>query len=386
MKATLHPEEPPRLAALRRYDILDTPNERSFDEIVELAADLCGTPAAQINFIDSDRQWSKAEIGVGVRELPLEVSICAHTILQDGLLEIPDLLEDARTQDNPLCVSAPNARFYAGVPLRSANGMPIGTLCVIDLKPRKLSDTQRHALCVLASQIVAQLDLRATVASAAMLRREIDHRVKNSLQTVSSFVYLERSSSKSEAARSALNSVAQQLNTVALLHEHLSHASGDGHVDLADYLGRVGELLQLATPHAITISGTFETGPITASTAGLLGLIINELVGNSVKHAFPLGAGNIVLTGRKNAYPGYTLTCQDDGQIAVGAAEEINPVAKREGLGLAIIAASVRDLGGTCVSTIDEDGCKTVIDCSVFAKLEDAIGCTPREGCKQDLS
>ncbi len=368
MKAANHPDELSRLAALRRYEILDTPRDRSFDDIVELAADLCGTAAAQINFIDANRQWSKAEVGVGVLELPIEVSICAHTILQDGLVEIRDLLDDPRTRDNPLCISAPNARFYAGVPLRSKNGLPIGTLCVIDLEPRTLTETQRHALRVLGSQIVAQLELRAMVASAAMLRREIDHRVKNSLQTVSSFVHLEGRSSTSASARSALKSVEQQLNTVALLHDHLSHTPDGELVDLAGYLGRVVELLQRAAPRAVTISGTFETGPISASTAGLLGLIINELVANSVKHAFSLAGGNITLTGSRNAFPGYTLICQDDGQVAVDGPGDLNPGAKREGLGLAIIAASVRDLDGTMSSTISGDGCKTVIECAVFAR------------------
>ena len=122
MKAATHPQQAERLAALYRYDILDTEREADFDDIVELAAELCGAKISVINLIDSDRQWFKAETGLGVRETPLETSICSHVILESDFVEIPDTQADTRTSDNPLCRDEPGLRFYAGALLKSRDG------------------------------------------------------------------------------------------------------------------------------------------------------------------------------------------------------------------------------------------------------------------------
>ena len=114
MKAQYHPFEPARLAALRAYDVLDTPRESDFDDIVMLASRICEPPIAVINLIDETRQWFKAETGLGVRETPLDTSLCAHVILQEDFVEIPDTLADASMRDNPLCLADPGLRFYAG--------------------------------------------------------------------------------------------------------------------------------------------------------------------------------------------------------------------------------------------------------------------------------
>ncbi|MFM9978649.1 MAG: GAF domain-containing protein, partial [Sphingomonadaceae bacterium] len=184
MEAAKHAQENERLAALRRYDILDTPREADFDAIVNLASRICEAPISVINLIDAERQWFKAEVGLGVRETPLETSICAHAILEQDYVEIPDTLHDARMRDNALCLGDPGLRFYAGALLRSPEGLPIGTLCVLDHKPRQLDELQRLTLVTLAAQVVTQLNLRAALARKAVLRKEIDHRVKNSLQSV----------------------------------------------------------------------------------------------------------------------------------------------------------------------------------------------------------
>ncbi len=164
-----HPDEENRLAALLRYDILDTSTEQEFDDITRLVAHLCDAPIAVINLVDRDRQWFKSEVGLGMRETPLDVSLCAHAILQPGLLVVPDLFEDARFRDNPLVTAKPHLRFYAGALLESDDGQPLGTLCVLDDKPRAagLSDTQREALSVLARQVMTQMELRRLVARQA---------------------------------------------------------------------------------------------------------------------------------------------------------------------------------------------------------------------------
>src|SRR5580698_5708011 len=123
VKADLHSAEEFRLAALRHYAILDTPRESEFDEVVAVASAICGTPISVINLIDQGRQWFKAEVGLGVRETPIDSSICAHAILQPGLFIVPDTTRDARTSDNPLVKDNPNIRFYAGAPLTSPEGL-----------------------------------------------------------------------------------------------------------------------------------------------------------------------------------------------------------------------------------------------------------------------
>jgi PAS domain S-box-containing protein len=149
-----------RLEALRRYDILDTPREAALDEIAQLAAEICGTPIAVVNLISADRQFFKAEVGLGVRETPLETSFCAKAILEDDFLLVPDATLDPRFDCNPLVTGEPRLRFYAGALLKTPDGLPIGTLCVLDTQPKALTPLQQRTLQVLARQVMSQLDLR----------------------------------------------------------------------------------------------------------------------------------------------------------------------------------------------------------------------------------
>ena len=125
--------EADRLAVLRGYDILDTPREAAFDDIVNLIARVFDAPIAVVNLIDEGRQWFKAETGLGVRETPLETSFCAHALLMQDRMVVPDATRDERFACNPLVTGAPHLRFYAGELLKSADGLPIVTLCVLDL-------------------------------------------------------------------------------------------------------------------------------------------------------------------------------------------------------------------------------------------------------------
>ncbi len=169
--------EAERLAALDRYSIVGTPPEQGFDDLVRLAAELLGAPVAAVNLIAEDRQWFKAEVGLGVREMPLDDSICARVMLQPGDLVVPDLLQDPRFGCNPLVTSGPGLRFYAGELLETPDGLPLGTLCVLDTKPRPegLTDQQRFILKALARQAVSQLELHRAMAQQARteaLRRQ----------------------------------------------------------------------------------------------------------------------------------------------------------------------------------------------------------------------
>lgn len=164
-------DEEARLSVLYKYRILETPKEEDFDDIVSLVAQMLEAPIAAINLIDRHRQWFKAEVGLGVREMPLDDSICKFALLQSGGMVIPDLTKDARFSCNRLVSDGPNLRFYAGELLNTAEGLPLGTLCVLDTEPRPegLTERQRFVLKALAKQVIGQLELRLALREQAIL-------------------------------------------------------------------------------------------------------------------------------------------------------------------------------------------------------------------------
>ena len=185
------PAEAQRLAALRSYDILETEPEAAFDDITRIAAQVCQVPIALISFIDSDRQWFKSRVGLEAPETPREISICGHAMLHSGLFIVPDTLSDPRFAGNPLVTGKPGLRFYAGAPLRTPDGRPLGTVCVLDYQPRELSAEQQWVLLALARQTMTQLELRRTLALASRLSQyrsgvmaQAGHDLKQPLQVI----------------------------------------------------------------------------------------------------------------------------------------------------------------------------------------------------------
>lgn len=158
--APLPQDEQERLDELRKYGILDTEPEAAFEDMVKLANYICQTPIAAISLVDEHRQWFKAIAGLDAKETSRDVAFCAHTILQDETMIVPDALQDERFHDNPLVAGGPHIRFYAGVPLTTPDGHHLGTLCVIDSKPRELTPEQLKALATLTDSIMAHLNLR----------------------------------------------------------------------------------------------------------------------------------------------------------------------------------------------------------------------------------
>jgi two-component system NtrC family sensor kinase len=157
--------EAARLEALRQYEILDTESEEVFDDITRLAAYICQTPIAVISLIDKDRQWFKARVGLSLTETSRDCAFCAHAILQGAPMVVPDALADQRFANNALVTAEPYIRLYAGAPLITTEGFRLGTLCVIDRVPRRLSDEQIAALRILSCQVMTQLDLRRDLSA-----------------------------------------------------------------------------------------------------------------------------------------------------------------------------------------------------------------------------
>ena len=157
-------EEPARLAALRRYGILDTPAEIPYDDATLLATQVTGTPCALLTFVDEHREWFKSRIGIEPSELPRHASFCGQAILRpNAVLTVDDALLDARFNDNLLVHGATAIRFYAGAPLISGDGAAVGTICVMDRVPRILTDLQIAALQAISRQVVTQLEMRRLI-------------------------------------------------------------------------------------------------------------------------------------------------------------------------------------------------------------------------------
>jgi diguanylate cyclase (GGDEF)-like protein/PAS domain S-box-containing protein len=158
--APLPPDEADRLATLAAFQVLDTPPERAFDDLVALAARVCGVPIGLVSLVDAGRQWFKAAVGLAVPQTPRDVSFCGHAILEPDLMVVPDAEADPRFHDNPLVVGDPGVRFYAGMPLVASGGHAVGSLCVMDRSPRTLTPEQADTLRVLGRQVVILLEHR----------------------------------------------------------------------------------------------------------------------------------------------------------------------------------------------------------------------------------
>jgi light-regulated signal transduction histidine kinase (bacteriophytochrome)/putative methionine-R-sulfoxide reductase with GAF domain len=191
--------EQSRLTALQQYQILDSESERSFDDLAQLAAQICQTPIALINLIADDRQWFKAKVGVDVAELPLELGICPECVISRKTLIVPDVQADEHWATHPAIKAAPHVRFYAGVPLITPAGDAIGTLCVADFVPRQLTIDQIRSLEALGQQVMTQLELRRNLrvlAEVSVDLKRIEDERKNAeaelqLQSLSQRLFTE---------------------------------------------------------------------------------------------------------------------------------------------------------------------------------------------------
>lgn len=202
VSAIIPSNEPQRMNAVKRYEILDTPADGSFDRITAIAARRFGVPISIVSIVDSDRIWFKSHHGLDVQQIDREPGLCASAILSDDAHILLDASTDLRSLANPLVAGDFGLRFYAGVPLTTSDGFNLGTLCVIDKEPRPVTQEQIQDLKDLASLVMDQLEFRLSalralaksdksLAQANLLAREIDHRVMNSLQFVSAMLRLQ---------------------------------------------------------------------------------------------------------------------------------------------------------------------------------------------------
>ncbi|WP_245435588.1 sensor histidine kinase [Microvirga calopogonii] len=281
------------MAALRSYRVLDTPPEPEFDALVQLAARICQAPIALISLIDDRRQWFKAEVGLGVRETPLDRSICLSAILGSGLTVAQNLTEDLRFSTNPLVTGEPHLRFYAGAVLRTPDGLPLGVLCVLDRVSRDLTPDQAFTLETLAQQVMSHLELRRAVAERddllevsrraeqrqALLVRELHHRVKNTLATVQALVGATGRSSGSfdEFYCSFSNRIISLAKTHNLLTEDYWQKAPLREIALSE----LKPFVESRQPRFMLIGPHVE---ISADLAVPVGMALHELTTNAVRY------------------------------------------------------------------------------------------------------
>lgn len=192
-----HVREEERLKNLKSYNILDTLPESDYDNIATIAAEICGTPISLISLIDDKRQWFKARHGLGATETPKEYAFCAHAINDpENVFIVQDARKDERFHDNPIVTGDPNVIFYAGVPLVGEEGLPLGTLCVIDNKPNLLSKSQIRSLTALSDQVINLLELRKN----KQLLEEAFHNLEEKNQELERFAFIAAHDLKSPLA------------------------------------------------------------------------------------------------------------------------------------------------------------------------------------------
>jgi two-component sensor histidine kinase len=337
-----------RLAALYSYEILDTPREAEFDDLVQLAANICGAPISVINLIETHRQWFKAETGLGIRETPIDVSICRHVLLQPGITVIPDLRADARMCLNPLVTADNGLRFYAGCLLETPDGQGIGTLCILDNRPRDLRPEQLFALRTLAAQVMAQMELRKSLKHKTVLLeqkdtllKEVNHRTKNNLQLIVNLIQLQLRQVSDAAARAALVDTSRRIMSIAAVHEKLYQGDQVEAVDAASYLREVIEGIKATSAQEIAFAVQLDPVLLPLDKAIPLALIVNELATNSLKYAYPGQAGGSVTVRLQRRGAEVVLTVADAG---MGLPQGFDQ-RKQRSLGMRIISSLSQQLG-----------------------------------------
>lgn len=343
------PREADRLAAVRRYDILDSPPDGAFDRITALAARRFGVPIAIISIVDEDRIWFKSHHGLPVEQIDREPGLCASAILGDTPYLIEDARKDPRSLANPLVAGDFGLRFYAAVPLTTDDGHNLGTLCVIDKEPRPIEQAQIEDLQDLASIVMDQLELglssRRAAGKASLMAKEIDHRVMNSLQFVSGLLSMQSRSPDVGEAAAHLELAARRVAAVAQVHRHF-YADAADEVSCVAYLRRLCEDLAAILGREVVVDG--DEAMVPAMSIQPIGLITNELVTNAAKH----GLGKIDVAFRASGGMNRLIVC-DEGS---GLVEGFDPHSAAAGLGMRVITTLVKQLGGNLDAGPRTDG------------------------------
>ncbi|UJX44095.1 histidine kinase dimerization/phosphoacceptor domain -containing protein [Xanthobacter sp. YC-JY1] len=341
------------------------PGEAALDQIVGLAALLCEAPMSVFTLVDDDHpQGTSLGFGFAPHEVPSDMALFAEAVQQGGILIVPDLTQDPRFNTLACVTRAPFLRSYAGVPLEMSEGQGAGTLCVVGHSPRDLTPVQRLALQSLARHASTELGLRRSLdaeraarievarllserndllARNDVLRREADHRVKNSLQLVAAMLGLQARRLSDASAAKALEDAQQRIGGIAAVHEQLYRSSGTDLVEVSDFVEGLCAALAANRPanvDALRVHADKLT--LESSQAMNLGLLLSELVTNAFKHAYAAGTRGdvrVVLTADDRWIE---LVVSDDG---AGLPAGFSPEGGT-GLGMRLVRAVLGEFGG----------------------------------------
>ena len=321
-----NPIEKERIKSLKKYDILDTPPDGSFDRITKLAAELLNVPIAIVTLVDTDRIWFKSRYGLDVQQIGHDPGLCASAILSDDLYEVVDARTDPRTLANPLVASEFGLRFYAAVPLKVKDGHNLGTLCVIDKHPKHLTDIQKKTLQYLADILVDQLELRLAARTAKYQQNQVlsiaAHDLKNPLTTLSVWAELARDAKNDpqqlEKMLDKIKDAGVKMNR--LVNDLLESARNEAgkvqlrfaKIDIAGIVEKVVATNQvLANNKKIKLHFNADTRPYVNADEDRLTEIADNLINNAIKYS----------PGEKNIFVSLTeenelafLRIRDEGQ------------------------------------------------------------------------
>ena len=289
--------ESERLAAVRRYDVLDTPPDGAFDRITAIAARLLNVPVAIVSIVDHDRIWFKSRHGIDVQQVERDLGLCASCILHETPWLVSDARTDARALANPLVAGEAGIQFYLGIPLRTHDGFNLGTLCVLDFVPRTPSETDISHLKDLAAVVIDELELRLSAGQSLAnyraelarrelredhikgLLRELAHRAKNLLAVIQAIA--SQTAPEGERERRYAAALTGRIAGLSYTHDLVAEHDWRGAVlgDLASrhvahFLEPVPPRVELDGPHLVI-------APVAAQH---LGLALHELSANALKH------------------------------------------------------------------------------------------------------
>lgn len=337
------------MAAVARYEILDTPPDGAFDRITAMAARRFDVPISIISIVDHDRIWFKSHHGVDVKQIGRDAGLCASAILASDPHVLLDARTDPRSLANPLVAGDFGLRFYAGVPLQTQDGFNLGTLCVIDKTPRPIEQRQIDDLNDLASVVMDQIELRLSarraVSQAQLMAREIDHRVMNSLQFISGLLAMQSRDTSTGDAGEQLKMAANRVAAVAQVHRNF-YVEDAAEVSAIAFLRRLCADLAGIVGRPIEVVG--DEGDLPTTSIQPVGLIVNELVTNAAKH----GAGPIEVSYRVRLGE-RTLSVCDEGE---GLPAEFDPGKATKSLGMKVVMTLARQLGGNLAATSNSKG------------------------------
>ncbi|MDX2188327.1 MAG: GAF domain-containing sensor histidine kinase [Bacteroidota bacterium] len=368
-----------RLSALKEYAILDTLAEKEFDSITKIASEICQTPISLITLIDENRQWFKSKHGLEVTETPREYAFCAHAINEpESLLEVNDARQDIRFEDNPIVVGFPNVIFYAGVPLVNPQGYALGTLCVIDNKPRELSDNQIESLKSLSNLVVKLFELRKTNLLLEKSKNEakdrnnelekvayvLSHDLKAPLNNIIGLTEILYNNEKikidkktNEVLKLIMSTSFQLKNFIDGIISHYVgikvHVENKQLIDLHKFITELISLLDPQKEHSITWQ--FQDSQIKLNEAALSQILMN-LISNAIKYNNkPKVEISIKEHSNESFYffevkdNGIGINSSDQGKIwdtfaTLGNLDRFNN--KGTGIGLSTVKKLVEKLGG----------------------------------------